>query len=453
MANVLPPAVRVLLATALLGFLTVLIFPADPPPLFGPQGFGWASWCYAFGVPVLAIALASGSTLGSRLLWPTAAYFACIAITGFFAVDRANTALEAAKLFGIVLAAFALAWLTRQGHRWTTLALVWLALLISVVQVLAFMNHVEYGLAERITVYVLPAGWSGYPELGPLVCVQFAVVLAVMVTAHTWVVRVTAMALLAVTVAEAAFLYSRLAWVAMAVLFVGIGATVGLRRRNLAPLALTGLAVAAVVFAALSLSPTFRQLASGVTTGAFGGAGVVEGVTLNVANLDARTILWERTGRMIRDHWGVGVGLGNFREVYESNYNPDPNDDGRRGVHAHNAFLQQAAELGVVGGLAFVALWGLAFYLAAVGGGQARGQGEIATAACLVALLVQNLGENLLSEFSGPRGRLTSLTWIVLLLASAGPGRGASPHGADADGAPPLPLTGPSVGSGGAPPG
>ena len=102
------------------------------------------------------------------------------------------------------------------------------------------------------------------------------------------------------------------------------------------------------------------------------------------------------------------------------NLNEGKKKNGRRGVHAHNAFLQQSAELGVVGGLLFSAVWAAGLFW---GYSRARSSIRLAPVAilgCLLALLVQNVGENLLSSLDGARGRLTTLVWIALAMATAG---------------------------------
>ena len=64
----------------------------------------------------------------------------------------------------------------------------------------------------------------------------------------------------------------------------------------------------------------------------------------------ARIILWQGAFMMWKDHPVNGVGAGNFKETFETNYmDLDPTNTD----HAHNNFLQFAAETGTLGFSAF----------------------------------------------------------------------------------------------------
>lgn len=411
----LGPRLRVALVLALLSFSVVVVAPFDLPGLFGSPDFAWASWCYAFAVPVLAIAWASGARLNSALLWPMVAYLSWVALTAAVGVDPRHSYQQLAMLFGIVLAAFAGGWISLLDRRATMWALGALTLMCTVLQVLAFMHHTEVGLAQRITGYLLPEGWGGYPELGLLVAVQFAVLFAALLSWRSPAAQLALLLLIGLTIAEAVFLYARLAWVSVALVVVALPLISGLRRRMLAPLAAAVVVAGLLVSGLAAASPSFRQLGLGVLSGNFGGAGTVEsGVTLNVANFARRQNVWQKATRMISDHWVTGVGLGNFRAVFERDYHPEVEDDGRRGVHAHNAFLQQAAELGVAGGVLFAGLWLVGF---AGGFRSSPGAGRTAVLGALLVVLLQSLGDYYSYSLSGARGRLTFV--IVLFIATA----------------------------------
>lgn len=63
-----------------------------------------------------------------------------------------------------------------------------------------------------------------------------------------------------------------------------------------------------------------------------------------------RIILWQGALMMWKDHLVNGVGAGNFKETFETNYmDLDPTNTD----HAHNNFLQFAAETGTLGFIAF----------------------------------------------------------------------------------------------------
>jgi O-antigen ligase len=137
-----------------------------------------------------------------------------------------------------------------------------------------------------------------------------------------------------------------------------------------------------------------------------------------VATPEMRIHIWTRTLVMIRDAPVLGVGLGNFREVFESKYNPEVGGDGTRGVHAHNLWLQQFAELGVAGGIAYAVLW---FHVAWIGWRQVRrrpGFVPLAPLLSLTALAVSNLTTNMFYLTGGASGRLQSLTWVLFGLVA-----------------------------------
>src|SRR4029077_9360800 len=105
----------------------------------------------------------------------------------------------------------------------------------------------------------------------------------------------------------------------------------------------------------------------------------------------SRLDIWERPTTMIEDHPLFGVGGGNFQAIFEPVYNPMLNEDVRRGGHAHNLWLQEAAELGVVTALAYIALWIAALISAA----RLSRASWIGAAAFLmvVAMAVRNMGD------------------------------------------------------------
>jgi putative inorganic carbon (HCO3(-)) transporter len=63
---------------------------------------------------------------------------------------------------------------------------------------------------------------------------------------------------------------------------------------------------------------------------------------------------WRVATEVIRDHPYLGVGGGNFRTAFDEHRAAF---DVRSRPHAHNNLLQQTAEYGIPGGMAFVAVW------------------------------------------------------------------------------------------------
>ena len=68
-----------------------------------------------------------------------------------------------------------------------------------------------------------------------------------------------------------------------------------------------------------------------------------------------RLLIWKSAVHMFRDHPVVGVGLGQYRENYQKKYiSPEAKEP--EVEHAHNSFLQMAAENGTVGLVGFLVL-------------------------------------------------------------------------------------------------
>ena len=88
-------------------------------------------------------------------------------------------------------------------------------------------------------------------------------------------------------------------------------------------------------------------------------------------------------------------------------------------MHPHNAYLQQLAEVGIVGGAAYAMMWATALWAGwRVSTNSAFGHGiNVGLFLALVAIAVANLGENM---FEGTeRLRLQSIAWIAAALITA----------------------------------
>ena len=198
-------------AAVLAGFSIALLWPADLPWFGTDAGSAVSAWCYLFAIPLLGVGWISGTPLRTALWVPLLAYAGCVVATAPFGADPAHTFGEAGKVLGIVLAALGAGWAV-QAHRATGVAaLVAVAIGLTVLQGLALLHHAEFGLAERIALYDIPAGWSGRPELGALVSVQFAVVTALLFSVRGTAARWVTLAWFTLTIVEAGLLYSRLA--------------------------------------------------------------------------------------------------------------------------------------------------------------------------------------------------------------------------------------------------
>jgi len=140
---------------------------------------------------------------------------------------------------------------------------------------------------------------------------------------------------------------SRSGWFGMALALLGMLAAVNRRARW--GLATVGVALIAVVVLT-GLDP--------VRPG--GGDAALVGDTVGALNWDFRLEIWRVALLGIADFPFTGMGIGVFREVSWLLYAPQINP-GFDIAHAHNEFLQIALDLGLLGLIAFVALYVAAF--------------------------------------------------------------------------------------------
>jgi len=228
-----------------------------------------------------------------------------------------------------------------------------------------------------------------------IVCVQLAILIALFQHVHGTGWRVVVGLVMAVSVLELIFLFSRMAWVTAAALLavsVAAGTPIG---RVWKP-ALGALMVVTLVAIVIAQSTTGRNLLVSLT-----------GPTASESRLD----IWRRTAAMIEDHPLAGVGAGNFQAVFEPVYNPMLNNDLRRGGHAHNLWLQEAAEVGVISAAAYVVLW----VAALVGAARLNKLSWVGSAAFLmvVAIAARNMGDYMFFSTGGVQARLHTLLWLV----------------------------------------
>jgi hypothetical protein len=83
--------------------------------------------------------------------------------------------------------------------------------------------------------------------------------------------------------------------------------------------------------------------------------------------------------------------------------------------------LQQFAELGLLGGALYVALWIRIIGLCWRSARERPGFVSLGLFLSIVAILASNLTSNMFFLTGGASGRLQSLTWMLFGLAAAGP--------------------------------
>lgn len=77
----------------------------------------------------------------------------------------------------------------------------------------------------------------------------------------------------------------------------------------------------------------------------------ITNVTTDRSNAD-RLVVWESSWNMIKDNTITGVGLGNYKEVYEKSYKLS--EVTQNMSHSHNNFIQICSEAGVIGVCGFM---------------------------------------------------------------------------------------------------
>ncbi len=399
--------------TALAAFLFCVIQPNDvPDPLGLGPGSSWTALCCTFAIPVLVIQLARHVRISltpfDYLLF---AYVAVVLITWPTGYDRQAGLKAIGALLGQIGVFYAVRLLLADSLFPSHLIVTVLVVGIAVLQLMAIGSHLEHGLFNRLIGYASPRGWGGRPEVSFLAAIEFALLLGIRLRSRPRTFQLAFFCLVLSIVVELIFLYSRLAWIAASAALVAYG-LVTIRTVGARWYALTLACVALLAVSLFIRDPALSRVAESMV-----GAGQVQ------ATPEMRFVLWRRTARMIRDHPLLGVGLGNFQAPFVPYYNPEePNDDQRPGVHSHNLFLHQAAEVGVPGGLIYAALWSVGLF---AGWKEETGRplSPCPPAGAFYALIVfavAGFGENMfLDTVAPPRARLHSVAWLLLALTVA----------------------------------
>ena len=392
-------------------FVALVVCLIRPGVVPDPVGVGdqlsWSLLCFCAAAPIVVYAFADEQRLRTPLDWFLAAFLLLVIPSWVTSVDRQQSLLAVIGLVGNVAVYYAT--VATLGRR-AVAGPVFLAILvagIAILELIALEFHLELTLLTRPAVYDRPEGWGGYPELGLLAAILLAILIAVAMARQRWWQHEAALVLICVTLVEVALLYSRTAWIAVVGVIVAAIA-VSLRSRQVWRLAIVGAIMLAIGGVLVWQNPTVRNFAANLV-------GIESQVSGALAS--QRMDIWRRTARMIGDYPWSGVGPGNFARVYEPVYNPHLNPDGRRGGHAHNLWLHQAAELGLPGGIAYVALWMAVLVMA-----WRRASGSLlqqATFLVLIAVAVRSLGDNMFFSLAGGSARLHTLTWMFFALASA----------------------------------
>jgi O-antigen ligase len=273
--------------------------------------------------------------------WPTLAWLVALALSAWFALDRAASLPRLTKALLPLLVPLA-ATHSRLPHRGRRA----LAVLLTSATLAAL-----FGLG----LYVAKGpGWPArahgavghYMTFGGqlLLFVSLAAGLLTLERAPRW--RLGAMIAALAGILALAATYTRSAWIGLA---VSLATLLGLARPRWLP------ALAAAIAIAIALAPaSYRARA----WSAFD--------PHDPTNLQ-RTYMWQGGLAMFRDHPLTGVGLQDMKPVYERYKPPQATE---RAGHLHSMPVQIAASMGLVGLVAFVLLYGSLFV--AAGGGLRR---------------------------------------------------------------------------------
>lgn len=206
-----------------------------------------------------------------------------------------------------------------------------------------------------------PNPYAGY--LGLVIPIALGVItgLKVHASALTWKgllgassLGLVAFVALAATLAALGMSWSRGAWIGVG---AGLVATVVVQSRRALVLSIIGAVVLAFVIWLSSINIIPNAIAarfSGVEE--YFGVFDVRGVQVDDANfaLVERMAHWQAAFDMFQTHPAIGVGFGNYQVVYPDYALPRWSDPLG---HAHNYYLNVAAEAGALGLIAFVVLW------------------------------------------------------------------------------------------------
>jgi O-antigen ligase len=317
--------------------------PRDPLAVAAGVGFLLLVASLAGPIAPMGIATALAGTLtlarfvhAPRPLWPRTpvepaalGWLVAMLVVSACALDRAGSFPRVTKAFMPLLVPLAVFHTRdpRLGRRA-------LAVYLAMAGILAGYGLVEWVL-KGASFESRARGLVGhYMTFGGQLLLEIPVALAVALTARGRAWRLGASAVALIAFAALAATFTRSAWLG---LFVACAVILGAVR----PLGLIGLAAAGV--GAWFLAP-----------GAWGARlhSVVD--PRNLWNRE-RVFMWEAGLHMFRDHPITGVGLQDLHPLYDQYRAPESVE---RAGHLHNAYIQIAASMGLVGLAAFAWLYG-----------------------------------------------------------------------------------------------
>jgi len=277
----------------------------------------------------------------------------------------------------------------------------------SVLAVPVLYDHAVFGLATRPLEYPSANQWTGYADLALVFALVFPLPLAAAVASRSRGF-LAASALLALAFAfDVALLFSRVAYITVAVTYVVLSVVewTRLKGARLAAVALLAVAIAAAV--AAPRARAVQEIWSGRSFGVY-----------EQSKYTSRIIIWSRVSELVRDYPWLGVGPGNYHHVMQEKYmkyfDPYVYAD-----HAHNMFLHIAAESGIPAAVAFLLIWyHVLKRLVAACARDSIGVLALAVLGALAAFFFRCLSDHFMSRFL-TADRVSLLLWTFFAAAVA----------------------------------
>ncbi len=289
--------------------------------------------------------------LSIREHWPYVLYLAALTLSLLGSRTTASISEFARQLLFLgVIFAVARAAATERAQRLVVATTVIFAMAI-VGQALLFAWQSEQD--ARLILYPIVEQWSGYPELGLLAAMFASGALALAVFGLSMPLRAGAAYMAAFFMVGAIALYSRSAWITIGLMALWIAGLALFRQRGLRAIAILAVCAVGAVVALQLTSPQPSLRLSSLSA------------VLRAQQTGDRLLGWRTGLSMMRDHPLLGAGPGMYRTAYTQYQGAaalardrPPGELERDRTHAYNLILHVGAELGVIGLLAYLFVWG-----------------------------------------------------------------------------------------------
>ncbi len=154
-------------------------------------------------------------------------------------------------------------------------------------------------------------------------------------------------------------------------------------------------------------------VAAGVLTVLFMSNPVLEHRFTTLGQMDyqsnrERILLWRSAYHMFEDHPLLGVGFGQFKKAYQTQYILPEAKEPWLG-HAHNNFMQLLAESGILGGIAVLSMWVYFIYFSIRGWRQERKWEYLFFFIVVTSTMIQGL-----TEYNMGNSMVMKLYWFLL---------------------------------------